>query len=298
LSALADEHRLDERTEYMPDMTMPHDRGVISDDFDGISGATLFRTPAAFPRQADRADVDFTIFIACYNEEENIIASLDVVVAALKELARPWEVIVVDDASDDTSVSLVTQYMGDHPDYPLILLVRGENRGLAQNFIDAAFLGRGRYYKLVCGDNVENSRDIVAVLGRAGEADMVLPYHRNVIANRTPFRRFVSWLFPRLINRLTGYDLRYYNGCGVNLRHNVLRWHSNCLGFDFQADLVVRMLDQGKTYIEVPIEGRERQFGASKAVTYASVVSTFRFIANLLFLRLGKSFGKRKRLRG
>lgn len=265
------------------------EKGLIREDVAGYSGSAIFRTPVCSPITPDQSDRDFTVFIACYNEQENIIDSLEVVVAAMVDLNRPWEVIVVDDASKDNSVQLVKQYMCDHPELPLILMVQGKNRGLAQNYLEAAFLGRGRYYKLVCGDNVENSRDIVSVFSHAGEVDMVLPYHKNVIYNRTRFRRMVSYLFTRLINTLTGYRLRYYNGCGVHLRHNVMRWHSNRPGFDFQADLVVRMLDQGMTYMEIPIVGMERQFGASKAVTMRNFISTVNFVSKLVMNRLGRN---------
>jgi len=270
---------------------------LSGEHFDEIPRAAIYRTPSSSPRMPDQFDRDFTIFIACYNEEENIIGSLEVVVAAMVELNRPWEIIVIDDASKDDSVALVKRYMHEHPAYPIILMVREENRGLAQNYIEGAFLGRGKYYKLVCGDNVENSRDIVSVLSHAGEVDMVLPYHRNVIYNRTRFRRFVSYLFTRLLNLISGYNLKYYNGCGVNLRYNVMRWHSNCQGFDFQADLVTRMLEQGKTFKEIPITGMERQFGASKAVTLTNFISTVRFVSGLVTLRLRK-FRQRSRLRG
>jgi Glycosyltransferases involved in cell wall biogenesis len=269
---------------------------LTGENFDEIPHAAIYRTPSSSPRMLNQFDRDFTIFIACYNEEENIISSLEVVVRAMIELDRSWEIIVIDDASRDNSVSLVKRYMCEHPDYPVILMVREENRGLAQNYIEGAFLGRGKYYKLVCGDNVENSRDIVSTLSHAGEVDMVLPYHKNVIYNRTRFRRFVSYLFTRLLNLISGYNLKYYNGCGVNLRYNVMRWHSNCQGFDFQADLVMRMLEQGKSYMEIPITGMERQFGSSKAVTIANFISTARFVGSLVTLRLRK-FCRRSRPR-
>jgi glycosyltransferase involved in cell wall biosynthesis len=271
---------------------------IIREDFDELTRSTIYRTPGSSPRIPDQSDKDFTIFVPCYNEQDNIIASIDVIVTALVELNRPWEIIVIDDASNDDSVSLVKAYMRNHPDYPLILMVRGENRGLAQNYIEAAFLGRGHYYKLVCGDNVENSRDIVSVLSHAGEVDMVLPYHRNIIYNRTCFRRMVSSLFTQLVNAISGYRLNYYNGCGVHLRYNVMRWNSNCLGFDFQADLVVRLLDQGKTYMEIPIVGMERQFGASKAVTARNFISTILFITGLVARRFGKGSRNNTRIPG
>jgi glycosyltransferase involved in cell wall biosynthesis len=257
--------------------------------FREIAQATIFKAPAAKLCVPDCSELDLTLFVACYNEEENILASLEAVVQAMSGLHFSWEAIIVDDASTDRSVSLVRQYMNDHPDYPLILVAREENQGLAQNFIEAAFLGRGRYYRIINGDNVESSSQMGSILSHIGEADMLLPYHAK-IQGRTLFRRGLSRTFTLIVNLLSGYRIRYYNGCSVHLRYDVLRWHVNCSGFDFQANLITRLLGQGRTYIEIPVIGGERAFGYSKALTLKNFFSAARFFMDLAFRRTWKFF--------
>src|SRR5262245_3397161 len=101
--------------------------------------------------------LDLTIFVACYNEEANIVPTLEELQSALANAKFTWEIIVIDDASRDRSVELVEQYVRQHPGVPIRLVVNESNRGLAQNYIEGAFLGRGKYYRLVCGDNVEDA---------------------------------------------------------------------------------------------------------------------------------------------
>jgi Glycosyl transferase family 2 len=48
-------------------------------------------------------DLDLTLFVACYNEEENIVGTLETVLEALGEFDFTWEIIVIDDASTDRS---------------------------------------------------------------------------------------------------------------------------------------------------------------------------------------------------
>ena len=43
------------------------------------------------------------------------------------------------------------------------------NKGLGQNFIEASFLGRGEYYRLICGDNVEPADALVEIFKHIGE---------------------------------------------------------------------------------------------------------------------------------
>lgn len=221
------------------------------------------------------ADLDLTIFVACYNEEANIAATLDTIQEALRELPLNYEVIVIDDASRDRSAEVVKDYQLRNPSLALTLVENPKNRGLAHNFAEAAFLGRGVYYKLVCGDNVDSRDTLLKVFGRLGESDLVVPYHERC-EGRTWFRRALSRTYTRLVNFLSGYSLGYYNGCGVYRRADVMRWHSRGSGFGFQAELVIRLLDHGATYVQVPIVGQDRQSGSSSALKLRNWISVGR----------------------
>ena len=251
-----------------------------------IEGARVFNTPAATVRGLESELLDITLFIACYDEQENIIGTLREVVAAMAELSLTWEIIIIDDASTDNSVALVKGFMSDNPALSVILVVRDKNRGLAHNFVDAAFCGNGKYFRLINGDNVESSRQIATVLSHVGEADMLIPTHVQN-SSRSLFRRLLSRLFTAAVNMISGYSIYYYNGCSVHLRHDVQRWHSSCVGFDFQADLITRLLDMGKSYVEVQTVCSERAFGESKALTRRNMLSVFRFFVELVIRRVG-----------
>src|SRR4051812_37934383 len=104
-------------------------------------------------RDNSQDELDLTLFVACYNEEKNIVATLETVLAALKQFNYAWEIIVFDDASTDRSVEVVQEFLQKQVHLPIALKTRSSNVGLAQNFIDGAFLGRGKHYRLICGDN-------------------------------------------------------------------------------------------------------------------------------------------------
>jgi len=256
---------------------------------DQLDLSTVFTTSSSDLPVRKEYDLDITLFVACYNEEENIQDTLDAVSAAMSGLGYSWEVIVIDDASTDNSVNLLKQYISRFPEYPATLVVREKNQGLAQNFIEAAFLGRGKYFRLINGDNVESSTQIANILSHIGEADILIPYHAEV-TGRTVFRRYLSKSFTLIVNLLSGYRIRYYNACSVHLRHDVMRWHVNCTGFDFQANLITRLLDQGRDYVEIPALGTERAFGNSKALTLKNFLSAARFFTDLAFRRTWKWF--------
>ena len=204
------------------------------------------------------AECDLSLFVACYNEEEGILPTLQTVLAALNEVGCSYDIVVVDDASKDRSVPLIKQFIAEHPEVPLTLVVNEFNQGLGVNYVEAAFLGRGRYYRAICGDDVESKETLVSVFRRLGEADIILSYHADASA-RTWSRRVISRSYTGLVNLLSGCRIKYYNGLAVLPRYDVMRWHPNSPGFGFQADLVTRLLYMGATFLEIPVVAKERQ---------------------------------------
>jgi glycosyltransferase involved in cell wall biosynthesis len=240
---------------------------------------------AAAPGQ--RAPLDLTVFISCYNEEEYIIPTIQSVRDALNEIGTiSFEIIVVDDCSKDRSSALVAGYIAAHPDERVLLRTNHVNRGLAQNYLDAAFMGKGKYYRLVCGDNAEPQATMVAVFRELGSVDMIIPYYVSS-EGKGLYRRFLSNTYTELVNLISGLRLNYYNGLAVHLRPNVMRWHSNTRGFGFQAEIICLLLDQGFSFKEVPVKTIERRAsGSSNALTFKNMLSVAHTLVDLGFRRL------------
>ena len=250
------------------------------------------------PDISNQRACDITLFVACFNEEEAIVATLDTVLAAVAEVGCTYDIVIVDDASTDKSVPIVKEFMAQHPDLPLTLVVNDLNQGLGVNYVEAAFRGSGKYYRTICGDNVETKETLVTVLKRLGEAEILLTYHTDATA-RTWSRRFISWFYTKLVNLLSGCRIKYYNGLPVMLRYDVMRWHPNSPGFGFQADLVTRLIYMGATYVEIPVVAGERTTGRSNALTFKNLCSVAHSLLEIFVRRLGRLFdgGRYEKLR-
>lgn len=242
-----------------------------------------------------QAPLDLTIFVSCYNEEEFIVATIEAVREALREVGRvSYEIIVVDDCSKDRSSEVVRSYITDHPDERLLLRTNKINRGLAQNYLDAAFIGKGKYYRLICGDNAEPKDTMIAVFKAIGKADIIIPYYATS-EGRSLYRRSLSNVYTGIVNMVSGFRLHYYNGLAVHLRYNVMRWHPNTRGFGFQADIICMLLDQGFDYIEVPVRTVERRAsGSSNALTFKNMLSVAHTLVDLVFRRAANWVYRRK----
>jgi glycosyltransferase involved in cell wall biosynthesis len=235
---------------------------------------------------ATEAAIDLTIFISCYNEASYIVDTLETVRAALADVGGiSSEIIVIDDCSRDRSAELVEDYIRRHPDERILLRRNRINRGLAQNYVDAAFLGKGKYFRLICGDNAEPKDTMIAVFREIGKADMIIPYYVSS-EGRSLYRLLLSSTYSRLVNAIGGFRLHYYNGLAVHLRYNVMRWHPNTRGFGFQADILCMLLDHGFSYKEVPVRMVERKGGDSRALTFPNMLSVAHTLVDLFFRRL------------
>ncbi len=231
--------------------------------------------------------IDITVLVTCYNEAAFITDTLDNVTAALQEVGRSYEIIVVDDASKDDSVQRIREYLQRRPACPITLKVNERNRGLGNNYVEAAFLGQGKYYRLCCGDNPESKEMLVRVFTQIGRADMILPYQRQKdVAGKSSARKLLSDVFTFLVNLINGYQIKYYNGLAVHLRYNVMRWHPTSYGFGFQADIITRLLDEGASYLQVPWSSVDREKHGSGALSVRNILSVGHTLLELAIRRL------------
>lgn len=204
--------------------------------------------------EASASTVELTIVIPCKNEQDHIAGTLDTVAAAMKEVPVSYEIVVIDDGSTDTTSEIVKGYQAAYPELPIRLHRNERNLGVSRTYVDGAFLGRGKYYRQVCGDNVEPKETLVTIFSMLGAADMIIPYYQE-LTGKSAVRMAVSGLYTFLVNILSGNEIHYYNGGAVHLRYNVLRWHPYSFGFGFQADFITRLIEEGSTYIQVPVRG-------------------------------------------
>jgi glycosyltransferase involved in cell wall biosynthesis len=239
----------------------------------------------ATARPYDDSLIDLTCFVSCYNEAQYIVGTLTSICSAMRESGRSFEIIVIDDASKDNSRELVREFIAANPDERIVLRANKKNKGLAQNYIDGAFIGRGKYYRFFSGDDAEPIHSIVTLVKSIGDADCIVPYYN--FHGRSAGRLLLSIIYTRVINAVSGNRLHYYNGPTIHFRHNVMRWHSNTRGFGFQAEILCLLISRGFTYKEVNIDLHERRQGKSNALTRRNILSVVHSVLEIAIRRIG-----------
>ncbi|WP_082702525.1 glycosyltransferase family 2 protein [Pseudacidovorax intermedius] len=155
-----------------------------------------------------------SIVVPMYNEVENAAALVDAVQAALAHYPAPWELIVVDDGSQDgTGPALERRAAEVGPHVRVLRLARNFRQTAAmQAGIDAA---RGDVIVTLDGDLQNDPRDIPRLVQRllAEDLDIVAGWRRHR-QDGLWLRKLPSRLANRLIRRVTGLDFEDL-GCSL-----------------------------------------------------------------------------------
>jgi len=241
------------------------------------------------------ASIDVTIFVPCYNEEKNVINTFKIINGAFAKLGLSYEIVAIDDGSKDSTAQVINEYIRSNPDKNIYLHVQPRNMGLAYNFAEAAFIGKGKYFRQVNGDNDDSVENLSKLFSYLGKAEIIIPYLADATARRRR-RRAISSVYTIIINLINGYNLKYYNGMAVYLRAHIMRWHSHTHGFGYQAELLTCLLDRKYSYVEVPVVAEARAFGESKAFSVMNILSIVHTGIKLMLRRFSFIYHNRTRI--
>jgi hypothetical protein len=137
------------------------------------------------------------------------------------------------------------------------------------------------YLLMVPGDNENPGHALQAPFDAIGRADIVLPYPVNSQV-RGSARHLVSRTYVGLLNHLFGLRVRYYNGTVIHRTANLKGLPIKTSSFAYQAEILIKLLCAGKSFVEVPIridppkEGRR-----SRAFRWKNMVQVGRTLSDL-----------------
>ncbi|MBJ6141834.1 glycosyltransferase [Hymenobacter sp. BT559] len=92
-----------------------------------------------------------SIGVASYNNSAYIVETLD---SIRLQTYSNWELIVVDDASTDNSITLISNWFKAHPEVNGCLLVNDHNRGICHTFNRFLTQARGQYISIIGSDDL------------------------------------------------------------------------------------------------------------------------------------------------
>jgi dolichol-phosphate mannosyltransferase len=218
--------------------------------------------------------------IPALNEEANIANAAREAVAALGDRFRDYELLLFDDGSTDRTGAIMDELAVTDAAHVRVTH-NPAPRNLGGVYKQGIALARMDYILMVPGDNENPGHALQAPFDAIGRADIVLPYPVNSDV-RGFARHTVSRIYVGLLNRLFGLRVRYYNGTVIHRTANLKGLAIETSSFAYQAEILIKLLCAGKTFVEVPIRIDPPRAGRrSRAFRWKNMVEVGRTLADL-----------------
>jgi dolichol-phosphate mannosyltransferase len=231
------------------------------------------------------ASPSLTVIILMYNEEENIGDTLEETRAFLMSEIEDWEILVVDDGSNDGSAQVVRDF--SRKDGRIRLLRHETNRGMGAGIATGIDAATKEYFTFNAADGQIPAAQLGKMIPCLDDGDIVLTTYEG---GRESFgREILSRSFRLFLKAITGIRFRLE---GIYLfpteAAREIRPSIDATTFFFSFELIQRGIEHGLTTTMTQIECKPRRSGSSKIVN-PSRISKVAFDA----LR----FGRKRRLR-
>ncbi len=165
--------------------------------------------------------LEVSIISPVFNERENLKTFVDSVIKVMHSTGMSWELIVVDDGSDDGSTTVIKE-LTNQDNIKCLLLAKnyGQTTAIQAGFDNAI----GKYLVTLDSDLQNDPKDIPALLHKLieEELDLVVGWRKNRKDNYF-LRNLPSSIANKLIGNITGVKLHDY-GCSLKAyRADVLK---------------------------------------------------------------------------
>ena len=228
------------------------------------------------------AQLDVSIVTPIYNEVDSIPQLLETISTTLTENQLTYEIICVDDGSQDGSTKLLTELAQKRTDLKAVILRRnyGQTAAMAAGFKYAT----GKVVVTLDGDLQNDPADIPLLLSKLDEGyDLVSGWRKNrqddAVTRLLP-SKIANWI----IGKVTGVNLHDY-GCSLKAYRLELVADMNLYG-ELHRFLPALAFIEGARITEMPVNHYARRYGKSKY----GLGRTFRVVMDLLTVFFMKKF--------
>ncbi len=226
--------------------------------------------------------LDLSIVTPIYNEVDSIPQLLETISTTLTENQLTYEIICVDDGSQDGSTKLLTELAEKRTDLKAVILRRnyGQTAAMAAGFKYA----NGKVVVTLDGDLQNDPADIPLLLSKLDEGyDLVSGWRKNrqddAVTRLLP-SKIANWI----IGKVTGVNLHDY-GCSLKAYRLELVADMNLYG-ELHRFLPALAFIEGARITEMPVNHYARRYGKSKY----GLGRTFRVVMDLLTVFFMKKF--------
>ena len=226
--------------------------------------------------------MDLSVVVPLYNEAESLPQLVNRLLAALRPLGRRFELVLVDDGSQDDTAAVLERLSQQVPELVAVLLRRnyGQTAAMAAGFDTS----QGAVIVTLDGDLQNDPADIPLLLAGLDEGYDLVSGWRHQRQDAAISRLLPSRIANRLIARVTGVRLHDY-GCSLKAYRRAVVDDLNLYG-ELHRFLPALAFIEGARIAEVKVNHAPRRYGQSKY----GIDRTFRVLMDLLTVWFMKRF--------
>lgn len=217
-------------------------------------------------------NIFISVVVPAHNEEQNVATLVNEVSLALAKLNEIWEIVIVNDASSDNTLSVLLHHAEHCPQLTVLSL---KNRSGQTAALDAGLRhAKGRYIATLDADLQNDPNDIPKMLELilADQCDMVSGWRRN---RNDPWIRLVSTRIANVVRNWLTHESIHDSASGIKVfRCECIRRIKLYNGLHRFLPTLVKL--EGYRVAELSVNHRARHAGIAKYGVWNRVFKALR----------------------
>ena len=221
----------------------------------------------------DEDKVSISVFLPCYNEEENVERTAANALEVLEAISNDYELIIVNDGSGDRTGEIARRLAGANPrirvvDHPV-------NRGYGGALQSGFRVATKEFVFYTDGDGQFDMKELPALLPLIKQCDIVSGYRMNRQDNF--IRKINAWCWGRLVNFVFSMHIRDVD-CSFKLFkraiYDNIKMRSN--GALIDAEILARAQRKGYKVIQRGVNHYPRIAGKATGAKLSVILRAFK----------------------
>jgi dolichol-phosphate mannosyltransferase len=232
-----------------------------------------------------------SIIIPAYNEEKNVAEYEPQLMAELKQMNKPWEIIFVDDGSTDKTLHNMNMLKRKYASHVKIIIHR-ENKGLGTSLRDGIKAAHGSLIIPLDADLTFHPKDIHKLIEcyQENEVDVVIGSHfskRGETKNIPLYRLFLSRTVNYIYQLILGQKIASMSSIfRLYKAEDIKKLDLQATGFDINTEILFQLIKKKKKILEVPVTLSVRKHGISKINIKKEVWNHMKMLSKILWWRI------------
>lgn len=226
-------------------------------------------------------ETGLSIIVPALNEEDNIVLTVNELVEAGNLSGALFEIILVNDGSDDDTGKAMDALSAGYPHIKVIHHAR--RLGVGAAYGSGIALVRYRYVILLPGDYEVDKRTYQELFRAIGKADLVVGHRMNQRDARPLHRVVLSRLYTHVLNTLFGLRFSDFDSLVVYPYSYIMQSPLRSSGYTYQMEMLVGAIRSGLTFVQVPVYLNPVEDRSSRSLSWQTLVDVVGTALRLLF---------------